>query len=63
MSPQLPSSQVTERALERGLSQVSRDREEGTPHPHRELRAEGLRGRPPHCPGSTRARPSPDPRL
>lgn len=51
--PSAARSQGTEHALERGLGQVSRDREAGTPHPHRELRAEGLGGRPPHCPRST----------
>ena len=52
VSPWPPASQVTEHALERGLSQVFREGGRYPP-PHRELRAEGLRGRPPRCPRST----------
>lgn len=53
VSPRLPASQVTEHALGRGLSQVFREGRKVPPPPHRELRAEGLRGRPPGCPRST----------
>lgn len=43
VSPRPPASQVTEHALEWGLSQVFREGGRYPP-PHRELRAEGLRG-------------------